>query len=46
MKVSGQFRSLEGGGWFAILRSIVDTAIKNSQNPLDAAHLSAQSNAE
>jgi transposase len=36
MKVSGQFNSLDGAQCFAILRSVVDTAIKNNQNPINA----------
>ena len=32
MKVSNQFKSLNGAQCFAILRSVTDTAIKNSQN--------------
>jgi transposase len=40
MKVSGQFRSLAGAESFAILRSIIDTAKKNSQNVLNVlAHI-------
>lgn len=34
-KVSGQFRSEDGASYFAVLRSITDTAIKNGQNVLD-----------
>lgn len=33
-KVSGQFRSIQGAYNFAILRSVIDTAIKNNINPL------------
>lgn len=33
-KISGQFKSAEGAQSFAILRSIIDTAIKNNLNPL------------
>ena len=36
MKVSSQFKSLEGAQHFAILRSVIDTTIKNSQNVLEA----------
>lgn len=36
MKVSNQFKTLEGAKRFAILRSVVDTTIKNSQNVLNA----------
>ncbi|OYU92743.1 MAG: transposase [Bacteroidetes bacterium B1(2017)] len=35
-KISGQFKSFGGAMNFAILRSITDTAIKNSQNVLKA----------
>ena len=35
-KVSGQFKILDGANRFAILRSIIDTAIKNKMNPLKA----------
>jgi transposase len=31
-KVSGLFRSDDGAGAFAVIRSIIDTAIKNSQS--------------
>ena len=33
-KISGQFKSYTGAETFAILRSIIDTAIKNNLNPL------------
>lgn len=33
-KISGQFKTLEGAENFAILRSVIDTAIKNNINPL------------
>jgi len=36
MKVSGQFKAFAGAHRFAVLRSVIDTAIKNSQNVLDA----------
>lgn len=36
MKVSGQFKSLAGANSFAKIRSVIDTAIKNSQNVLQA----------
>jgi transposase len=36
MKVSGQFKTFEGAHRFAVLRSVIDTAIKNSQNVLEA----------
>ena len=35
-KVSGQFKSGTGAKAFAVLRSVADTAHKNSQNPLQA----------
>ena len=35
-KISGQFKSFEGAENFAILRSIIDTAIKNNLNPLQS----------
>lgn len=33
-KISGQFKSFTGAETFAILRSVIDTAIKNNLNPL------------
>ena len=39
MKVSGQFKSMEGANIFATLRSIIDTAKKNSQNVFDVLSL-------
>ena len=39
MKVSGQFKSLTGAETFAILRSIIDTAKKNSQNVFETLSL-------
>lgn len=35
-KISGQFKNIAGAKQFAILRSVTDTAIKNSQNVLNA----------
>ena len=35
-KVSGQFRTGKGANRFAILRSVIDTTIKNSQNVFQA----------
>ena len=35
-KVSGQFKSEEGAKRFAILRSVIDTTIKNTQNVFEA----------
>lgn len=39
MKVSNQFKIQEGAYRFAVLRSVIDTAIKNSQNALEALSL-------
>ncbi|HEY6435211.1 MAG TPA: transposase, partial [Ignavibacteriaceae bacterium] len=36
MKVSNQFKILDGAKRFAVLRSVIDTTIKNSQNVLQA----------
>lgn len=36
MKVSNQFKSFEGAYSYAVLRSVIDTTIKNSQNVLRA----------
>ena len=36
MKVSNQFKTLTGANRFAIIRSVIDTTIKNSQNVLQA----------
>jgi transposase len=38
-KISGQFKSFSGAESFAILRSVIDTAIKNDQNPLQSISL-------
>ena len=35
-KISGQFESEEGAEGFAVLRSVIDTAIKSGQNVLNA----------
>jgi len=35
-KISGQFKSFPGAKSFAILRSVIDTAIKNNLNPLNS----------
>jgi len=40
-KISGQFKTLESANIFAILRSIIDTTIKNSGSPLNALYLIA-----
>jgi hypothetical protein len=39
MKVSNQFKIQEEAHRFAVLRSVIDTAMKNSQNILDALNL-------
>lgn len=39
MKVSNQFKAFAGAHRFAVLRSIIDTTIKNSQNVLEALSL-------
>jgi transposase len=41
-KVSGFFKSFQGATSFAIMRSIIDTAIKNSKNPFEALTLIAK----
>jgi hypothetical protein len=35
-KVSGFFKSFDGAHSFAVLRSVIDTSIKNKVNPLFA----------
>lgn len=35
-KISGQFKSFSGAETFAILRSVIDTAVKNNLNPLQS----------
>lgn len=35
-KISGQYKSMDGAKMFAILRSVIDTAIKSGQNALQA----------
>ena len=42
-KISGQFKSQNGADCFAILRSIVDTCLKNNQEVLPALRLIARS---
>jgi len=42
LKVSGFFKSFAGAKTYATLRSVIDTAIKNSQNPLEIIKLIAQ----
>ncbi len=44
LKVSGLFRSFDGAVTFAMLRSVIDTAIKNNGNPLLITKLIAQCN--
>lgn len=44
LKVSGLFRSFNGAVTFAMLRSVIDTAIKNNGNPLNVTKLIAQCN--
>jgi len=44
LKVSGFFKSLDGANVFASLRSIIDTAIKNGQNPYQILCLVANCN--
>jgi len=44
LKISGQFRSDGGAERFAVIRSIIDTAIKNDRNPLHITRLIAQCN--
>jgi len=46
MKVSSQFKSLNGAQCFAVLRSVTDTAIKNSQNVFNAFYCLANLAAE
>jgi transposase len=41
-KISGFFKSIEGARGYAAIRSIIDTAIKNDQNPLKILNLIAQ----
>ena len=40
-KISGQFKTLQSANIFAILRSVIDTTIKNGNNVLKALHLIA-----
>jgi transposase len=40
-KISGQFKSLQAANVFAVLRSIIDTSIKNGNNVLNTLHLIA-----
>ena len=41
-KISGQFKTPEGAGGFAILRSVIDTIIKSKQNVLNTLTLIAK----
>ena len=41
IKISGFFKSIEGARGYATIRSIIDTAIKNEQNPLQIMKLIA-----
>ena len=43
LKISGFFKSIEGARGYAVIRSVIDTAIKNEQNPLQIIKLIAQS---
>jgi transposase len=43
-KVSGFFKSIEGSNAYAVLRSVIDTAIKNNKNPYLAIQQVAQYN--
>ena len=38
-KISGQFKTLQSANVFAILRSVIDTSIKNGNNVVNALHL-------
>ncbi|CAN5334218.1 IS66-like element ISRhru2 family transposase [soil metagenome] len=40
-KISGQFKTMETANMFAVLRSVIDTTIKNGNNVLNALHLIA-----
>lgn len=42
IKISGFFKSIEGARGYAVIRSVIDTAIKNEQNPLQIIKLIAQ----
>lgn len=42
LKISGFFKSIEGANGYAAIRSVIDTAIKNNQNPLQIIKLIAQ----
>ena len=40
-KISGQFKSLQNANIFAVLRSVIDTTIKNGNNVLNTLKLIA-----
>ena len=40
-KISGQFKTLQSANHFAILRSVIDTTLKNGGSTLNALHLIA-----
>lgn len=40
-KISGQFKTIQNANIFAVLRSVIDTTIKNGNNVLNALHLIA-----
>ena len=42
LKISGFFKSFQGAQVYATIRSVIDTAIKNNQNPLEIIRLIAQ----
>lgn len=42
LKISGFFKSFEGAQVYATIRSVIDTAIKNNQNPLEIIRQIAQ----
>lgn len=44
LKISGFFKSFEGAQVYATIRSVIDTAIKNNQNPLEIIRQIAQCN--
>ena len=43
-KISGQFKNIKNAQNFAIIRSVIDTIIKNRQNIIEALKLIAQDN--
>jgi transposase len=45
-KISGQFKTLQSANVFAVLRSVIDTTIKNGNNVLNALRLIATSETE